>query len=93
MNQVVDRLHQEQERAGHGTVFQRLRCFLPGGSAETSYAEAGAALNMAEDAVKVRVHRLRRRCRELLREEVARTVSRPEDVDDELRYLIGLFIA
>jgi RNA polymerase sigma-70 factor (ECF subfamily) len=44
---------------------------------------------MTEGAVKVAVHRLRKRCRELLREEVARTVAGDGDIDDELRHLFG----
>jgi len=47
-------------------------------------------LNLTEGSVKVSVHRLRQRFRELLRAEVAHTVARPEDVDDELRYLISV---
>jgi len=42
---------------------------------------------MSETAVKVTVHRLRQRYRELLREEVAHTVERPEEIDEEMRYL------
>ena len=42
---------------------------------------------MTEGAVKVAVHRLRRRYRQLLREEIAQTVASPEEIDDEIRYL------
>jgi RNA polymerase sigma-70 factor (ECF subfamily) len=45
---------------------------------------------MTEGAFKVEVHRLRQRYRKLLREEVARTVSRPEEIDEELRHLIAI---
>lgn len=45
---------------------------------------------MSEGAVKVAVHRMRHRYGELLREAIARTVSSPEEVDEELRYLIGV---
>jgi RNA polymerase sigma-70 factor (ECF subfamily) len=44
---------------------------------------------MTEGAVKVAVHRLRKRCRELLREEVGRTVAGAAEIDDELRHLFG----
>jgi len=47
-------------------------------------------LGLSETAVKVTVHRLRQRYRELLREEVAHTVTRPEEVDGELRYLFAI---
>ena len=45
---------------------------------------------MTEVAIKSAVHRLRKRHREILREEIAQTVTSPEDVDDEIRYLITL---
>ena len=45
---------------------------------------------MSETAVKSAVHRLRLRHREILREEIAHTVTRAEDIDDEIRYLITL---
>ena len=51
------------------------------------YAEAGARLGLSEGALRVAVHRLRQRYRELLRAEVADTVSGPEEVEEELRYL------
>jgi hypothetical protein len=51
------------------------------------YAEIAAGLDMTEGAVKTAVHRLRHRCRELLRAEIAQTVNSPQDVDDELRDL------
>jgi len=47
-------------------------------------------LNLTEGSVKVAVHRLRQRFRELLRAEVAHTVARPEDIDGELRHLIAV---
>jgi RNA polymerase sigma-70 factor (ECF subfamily) len=50
-----------------------------------------AGLGLTEGAVKVAVHRLRQRFRELLREEVAQTVDGAEQVDDEMRYLIEVF--
>ena len=52
-----------------------------------TYAQLGARLGMSETAVKVTVHRLRQRYRELLREEIAHTVTRPDEIDEEMRYL------
>jgi hypothetical protein len=48
-------------------------------------------LKMNEQALRVTLHRLRRRYREILREEVAQTVARPEDVEPELRALFETF--
>jgi hypothetical protein len=54
------------------------------------YAEVAERLGMTEGAVKVTVHRLRRRLRDLLREEVAHTVATDEEIDEELRHLIAV---
>jgi RNA polymerase sigma-70 factor (ECF subfamily) len=59
--------------------------FLSGDRAETTYAEAGTVCMMTEGAVKVAVHRLRRRYRDLLREQVAQTVHTQADLEEELR--------
>jgi RNA polymerase sigma-70 factor (ECF subfamily) len=52
-------------------------------------ADAAADLGLSEGAVKTAAHRLRRRYRELLREEIAQTVASPEEVDDEIRSLFA----
>ena len=70
-------------------LFDRLRPLLEGADRAGSCREIGAALGMTEGAVRVAAHRLRRRYRELLREEVARTVADPADVDDELAELLA----
>ena len=51
------------------------------------YRQIAADLGKTEGAVKVAVHRLRQRCRELLRAEIAQTVSGPDEIDEELRDL------
>jgi RNA polymerase sigma factor (sigma-70 family) len=85
---VLDGLRREMEEAGKGEVFQELKAFLPGGTADRSYADVAAALGMTEGAVKVAVHRLRLRYRERLRAEVAETVETPAEVDRELEALL-----
>jgi RNA polymerase sigma-70 factor (ECF subfamily) len=67
--------------------FESFKAYLTGDEPRLSYAETAAVLGMSEGAVKVAVHRLRRRFRDLARAEVARTVSSPEQIDDELRHL------
>ena len=74
---------------GKGKLFDRLKVFLTGGSGAPSHRELAADLGMTEGAVKVAVHRLRRRYRDLLRAEVAETVVDPEDVRDELQLLLA----
>ena len=68
-------------------MFSRLEGYLTGEQETLPYADLGAALGMSEGAVKVAVHRLRRRFGALLREEIAETVSDPAQVDDEIREL------
>jgi len=90
---VVARLTAEQSAAGKEQVFTQLKDCLWGEGRETGYAEMAARLGMTEGAVKVTVHRLRRRFRDLLREEVAHTVAADADIDEELRHLIGVIRA
>jgi hypothetical protein len=54
-----------------------------------SYAEAAGKLSLSESAIKSAVHRLRQRYGELFAEEIARTVERPEDVDEEIRHILA----
>jgi RNA polymerase sigma-70 factor (ECF subfamily) len=70
--------------------FERLQSFLPGDQPTRSQAEIGQELGLSENAVKQEVFRLKRNFGELLRAEVADTVANPEDVDEELRYLIDV---
>ena len=56
---------------------------------ERAIRETARRLGMTEGAVKVAVHRLRQRYRELLRTEIAETVAGPSDIDDEMRYLLA----
>jgi RNA polymerase sigma factor (sigma-70 family) len=86
---VLARLAEEQVAAGKERVFAQLKDYLWGEARESGYAEMAARLSMTEGAVKVTVHRLRRRLRDLLREEVAHTVAAGEEIDEELRHLIG----
>jgi len=70
--------------------FERLEQYLPGEDPGASYAETGAELGLSENAIKQEVHRLKRRYGELLRAEIAQTVVHPNEVDEELRYLIDV---
>jgi RNA polymerase sigma-70 factor (ECF subfamily) len=70
--------------------FQHLEAYLPGGQPTLSQAEVGAALGLTEGTVKQEVFKFRRRFGELLREAVAQTVAHPDDVDEEISYLIDV---
>jgi len=84
------RLQSEFTAAGKSDRFNLLEGSLPGERVEKTYAELGQELGMSEGAVKTEVHRMKRRYAELMREEVARTVADPAEVDLELRHLIDV---
>lgn len=90
---TFQRLEETYALEGKGPLFKQLRMFLSGDRAESTYAEVGGVLGMTEGAVKVAVHRMRRRYRDLLRELVAQTVHTPADLEDELRSLHAAFSA
>ena len=87
---VLERLRAEYEREGKSALFAGLNSSLVGDRASQPYAELATALGMNEGAVKVAVHRLRKRYRHLLRAEIADTVTGSEDVDDELRHMFAV---
>lgn len=84
------RLREEYVAAGRAERFSHLEAYLPGGQATLTQAEVGAALGLTEGTVKQEVFKVRRRFGELLREAVAQTVAHPDEVDEELRYLIDV---
>ncbi len=75
----------EQLAEGKGETFERLKTFLAGTPPGTSQAAAAQSVGLTEGAFKVALHRLRRRYRDLIREEVAQTLDAGADVDDEIR--------
>jgi len=87
---VLATLRREYSAVDKARLFEELKGSVWGDKNTAPYAEIAGRLNLAEGTVKVAVHRLRQRFRELLRAEVAHTVARPDDVDDELRYLISV---
>jgi DNA-directed RNA polymerase specialized sigma24 family protein len=91
IGQVHGLLQQEYALEGKAELFERLSIFLSGDKVGATYADAGARLEMTEGAVKVAVHRLRRRYRELLREQVAQTTRTAAELEEELRDLRAVF--
>jgi RNA polymerase sigma-70 factor (ECF subfamily) len=81
-----ERLREEWTAAGKETLFATLQVFLTG--EQQPYAPTALALGLSEGAVRTAVHRLRQRYGEILRAEVAQTLSRPDDLEDELRHLL-----
>lgn len=90
LEQVLSRLREELAAAGRLGAFGQLKEFLLAGGRGTSYKELAAQLGTSEGAVKVGVHRLRQRYRELLEEEIANTVTSPKEVEEERRYLLAV---
>jgi RNA polymerase sigma-70 factor (ECF subfamily) len=86
---VLGRLRAEYASVGREDLFTGLKETLTGGRSEIPYLELAGRLAMSAGAVKVAAHRLRRRYRELLREEIAHTVAGPEEVEEELRLLFA----
>jgi RNA polymerase sigma factor (sigma-70 family) len=89
LRRVRERLQQEYALEGKASRFTHLEGFLPGQKGELTYAEAARLLAMPEGTVKSDVNRLKKRYREMLRVEIAHTVSGPDEINDELRHLIA----
>jgi RNA polymerase sigma-70 factor (ECF subfamily) len=87
---VLARLKTELESEGKGKLFQNLQALVVGETGAARQKEVAARLGLSEGAVAVTVHRLRQRYRGMLREEISQTVSRPEEVEDEIRHLQAL---
>ena len=84
---VLDRLRREFSDGGKTELFDELEPHLWADETSTPYATIGERMQMTVVALRVTVHRLRRRFHDLLREEIAATVERDEDIDDELTHL------
>jgi len=90
LEQTMSRLRSEFQSAGKIADFARLKIFLTADKKEIPYAKIAEELGMNEAALRVAVHRLRKRYRELFREEIAHTLAEGENVDDELRHLMSV---
>lgn len=89
LDRTMVRLEQEYAGVSKNDLFSKIKDFLSGNNPRGGYESAASELGMTEGALKVAVHRARRRFGELLRNEVAGTVASPEDVQDEIRYLLA----
>lgn len=85
---TMNRLRSEHLAAGKEKLFTEIESAITGEKRDRPYAEIGAALDLSEGSVKMAILRARRRYGELLREEIAQTVSSPAEIDEEIR---GLF--
>lgn len=90
MDAVLAALRLEWTAGGRTAEFDALKPCLLGETPAGGYAALARSLNTTEGAIKVAVHRLRRAFQDRLRARIAATVHSPNDVDDELRYLINV---
>jgi len=90
LDAVLAELHGEYEAGGKGDLFDALKGTLSGEKLPGGYAAAGEQLGLSEASVKVAVHRLRRRYRDLLRATIAETVGDHDQVDEELQHLFSV---
>lgn len=86
LDKVTSVLEKEYSASGRTDLFRSLQPYLAGDEAR-SYSDVATVLGMTDGAVRTAVHRLRRRFGQLLRAEIAQTVSQAEDVDEEIRAL------
>jgi RNA polymerase sigma factor (sigma-70 family) len=90
LEKTMDRLEAELVNTNKKELFDTLKVYVCGEPTTETYCDVASQLNMTENAVKVAVHRLRRRYREFLRNEIAQTVLTEEQVDEEISYLFTI---
>ncbi len=93
MERSMNRVHGEFVAAGKVSQFDLLKPWLVGDAGGLKQSEAAAALGWSETAAKVAIHRLRKRFRQTVREEIAQTLTAAGDIDEELRYLVQTLAA
>jgi RNA polymerase sigma-70 factor (ECF subfamily) len=87
LENVVQRLRNEYEASGQGALFMETRFAITGDKNAVPYIEVASRLGLSEEALRVAVHRLRRRYRRALHEEIAQTVADQSEVAEELNCL------
>ena len=90
LHRVLANLREEYTREGNVERFERLKPFITGEQPVPPYRQIADEMELTEDAVKMAVHRLRKRYGKTLRAEIAETVAGPEEVDDEIRHLLSV---
>ncbi len=90
LERTMTELRREYVTAGKCELFEALQSFLPGGHGDASRADLAAKRGVSVGAIDVAIHRLRQRFGNLLRAQVAQTVSSGAEVEEEIRYLISV---
>lgn len=91
LGQVMGRLRAEYDESGRGELFDLLRASLTRDDSALPYADIADRIGSSTAAVKMAAMRMRERYQMLLREEIARTVSSPDEIEDEIRHLFSVF--
>jgi DNA-directed RNA polymerase specialized sigma24 family protein len=91
LDRVIVRLREEFLKDGKEKLFEAFKPFLMADQKSIPCAQSAAALGLSEGAVRVAVHRLRRRYREVLRDEIRQTLAHPGQADEEIRALFSAF--
>lgn len=91
LDQVMARLQGEYRESGRDRLFEHLEACLVRDAAALPYAEIGAKLNLTQAAVKMAMQRLRARYQAILRQEIMKTVTTPEEVEEEIQDLFAAF--
>lgn len=89
LDKTMSRLESETGTAQLQKIFATLRMYLTADKSSVPYRQIADELNMNAGAVRVAAHRIRRRYRELLRDEIAQTVESQEQIDQEIRDLFA----
>ena len=87
IDRVMSRLRDDAVQKSTGEQFDTLKPYLTGDEPRLSYSDTASSLGVSEGAVKVAVHRLRRKFRDILQDEISQTVSSRAEIEDELRHL------
>jgi len=90
LEQALSRLQSEWADTDRGEQFECLKPHLTGQEPRIPFKQVGARLRMSESSARGAMYRLRQRFGQLIREEVAETVADPDQVDDEVRHLLGI---
>ncbi len=90
IDSVTSRLQAEFTEAGMTARFEALKLFLLADEEPASYAQTAAQLTMTEGAVRTAIYRMRQRYGELLRAEIAQTVTGPHELEEELRHFVSV---
>jgi len=88
LDRALSTLAQDHKAAGKSDQFEVLKPWLTGDTENISQAEAARQLDLNEGAVKVAIHRLRRRFREVIKNEIGQKLNDRAQVDEELHYLL-----